>query len=171
MSDPRQHRNAKLEPRTLPVVACPECGAENYAFAPRCWICQCKFDPNDLIQGEKTVESPAFARPHSPLAANLPVLILLPALIVIGYGVAWLNPYLFIPYLLLISLPMLGISFLIRSSWTQPGRKPLLGGSIAVSVILFLMAILGSAIFVIAAIVILVFLICTNQIDRTNLPW
>ncbi|TWT31486.1 hypothetical protein [Blastopirellula retiformator] len=165
MSDPSQLRSADLQPRSIPLVACPQCGAENYAFAPRCWICQSEMETEELVAAEKVGQTPAFAQTRATFSANLPVLILLPTLGLVGYGVARVHLGLLLPYLLVVSLPMLGIALMIRGGIRNNRRTASVGGSIAVTISLILMLAVGMAILVVVGIVVFVLLVCTNNID------
>lgn len=100
--------------RSLPLVRCPECGADNNAFAAKCWICQRPLvDEADLVAASP-IDAPAFAARSYGKIGNVLLIGTLLALAVVAIGVWTIEPIALIFYAILVCLPCLVVGISLR---------------------------------------------------------
>lgn len=157
MNEPAERRSRKSKPYGISLVNCLHCGAENPEYATKCWICQ-----GPLRSEGACKKSPDFARPSAKWPTSLPLFLLTPALVIMGFGVERINSDFLLPYLVFVSLPMLVIAIAIRDKWTRSARETHVGGSIMASLGLVLMAIVATLVLIVVCGLIFLFTVCTS---------
>ncbi|EAQ81429.1 hypothetical protein DSM3645_23596 [Blastopirellula marina DSM 3645] len=98
----------------MPQIRCPECGADNNAFAAKCWICQ-----RPLVEEAELVsvirdEPPSFVPGVNTKVANALTFWTLAAMVIVGCGVSLIHPVLVIFYIILVCVPCLAVGLSLR---------------------------------------------------------
>lgn len=152
---------------TLPaaILCCPDCRAENPGQAMSCWLChrQLRSSP-EVILAELVPERTAVA-PAQRLLAGLTALIGV-VVILLGIGIAREEPFLLIPYTIVVGLG-LAITSLhevrVRASGRPVGwGERLLTFIISVNAVLAVLAVIAVA--AVVAFVIFLFLVCSGAL-------
>ncbi|PQO44653.1 hypothetical protein [Blastopirellula marina] len=98
----------------FPQVRCPECGADNNAFAAKCWICQRPLvDEAELVE-TLPIEAPAFVSGNYAKIGNVLLIVTLLALAVVAVGVWTVEPVALIFYAVLVCFPCLAVGITLR---------------------------------------------------------
>ncbi|MCC9604671.1 hypothetical protein LOC68_26865 [Blastopirellula sp. JC732] len=128
--------------RSLPHVRCPECGADNNAFAANCWICQRPLvDEAELVKA-LPVEAPAFVAGVNTKVGNVLLLFTLIALILVGIGVSTVEPVALIFYAILVVAPCLGVGITLRQILVAKDKPTATGGLTAVLIVVSVVGLL-----------------------------
>ncbi|UUO08751.1 hypothetical protein M4951_10655 [Blastopirellula sp. J2-11] len=160
MNEPDDRRSPSQKSQEIPTIDCPQCGAENYANSVLCWICQSSLHEEIDRDEKKTGDKPEFAQQSSSIYANLLLFFLIPALIVIGIGLFYLNVTWLVYFVVFISLPLLAIAVGLRQSLLSANQDIRNAGEILTPIYLMFLAVfgtLGIVVLVILAILALVF--------------
>ncbi|UUO08749.1 hypothetical protein M4951_10645 [Blastopirellula sp. J2-11] len=100
--------------RALPQVCCPECGADNNAFAAKCWICQRPLvDEAELVSPIRDERPPFVAGVNTKVANTITAWTLL-AMVIVGFGVSLIHPILVFFYIILVCVPCLAVGLSLR---------------------------------------------------------
>ncbi|TWT31487.1 hypothetical protein [Blastopirellula retiformator] len=148
--------------RSLPQVRCPECGADNNAFAANCWICQRALVDEVELVAAVPVEAPKFVAGANTKVGNVLLLLTLAALVLVGVGVATIHPVALIFYAILVVVPCLGVGITLRQVLAAKDKPTATRG---LSVVLVLVSVIG---LVVISIGILFFMICLQMFGHQN---
>ncbi|WP_154657804.1 hypothetical protein [Blastopirellula marina] len=160
MNEPDDLRKPSLKSQEIPTIECRRCGAENYANAVLCWICQSRLHEEIGSDAKMTRDKPEFAQQPSGVYANLLLCFLIPALLVIGIGLFYLNVTWFVYFVVFISLPLLAIAVGLRQALLSTNQDIRSAGEILTPIYLVFLSVfgtLGIVVLVILAILALVF--------------
>ncbi|MCC9604669.1 hypothetical protein LOC68_26875 [Blastopirellula sp. JC732] len=165
MDEPSNPERRPLTPSSVKLIQCPECGAENQAFAANCWICQRPLAEEEMIEAKLAPAPPKYVDTTSSIFAYLLLVLSSLAIILMGVGVYYVNPVWALYYVLLFGVPLMaagvGIFYALLSN-DENIRK---AGAIFASFYAIGMTILGSlgiVFLTIAAIVIFVISVCAG---------
>lgn len=131
------------------VRICPECGADNLAFATSCWMCYRDIrNETPIIEAVAVDSSPKAAVAQRPSYApgewffRIATFLVLVLLVLVGIGLATEEVGLVIVYALLVTPPLLGALFRIRRrakqghvSWGEKFATLLMSGAIMIGIL------------------------------------
>lgn len=148
--------------RHLPQTRCSECGAENNAFAAKCWICQRPLvDEAELVQAI-TDKPPRFTAGIHTKQGNVLLLLTFFALLVVGVGIATINPVLLIFYGILVCLPGLAVGISLRQILAAKDKPTTTSG------LTFLLVLVSVGGLLVISVGIMCFTLCYLMIEGPN---